>query len=56
VSKIKTGDKVQECQWFLGCRQVATTTMPHAILGDVPICDRCKKKVERLDKLETHKR
>jgi hypothetical protein len=34
------------CQWFALCDQPATGTMPHPILGDVPICDRCREFVE----------
>lgn len=34
------------CEWFAMCLNVATTTQPHPILGPVPICDRCKAKVE----------
>lgn len=29
------------CQWVLFCDDEATTTRPHPILGDVPICARC---------------
>jgi len=36
------------CQWFLMCFNIATTTRTHPILGEVPICDRCNKKAERL--------
>jgi hypothetical protein len=36
------------CQWFALCDHVAVTTMGHPILGDVPICARCKAKVESL--------
>ena len=36
------------CAWFLLCANVATTTEPHPILGNVPICDRCAAKVARL--------
>jgi hypothetical protein len=36
------------CQWFALCENVATTTRPHPVLGDVPICDRCDEKVENL--------
>ncbi len=38
------------CQWFALCDHTATTTQKHPILGDVPICDRCKAKYERLSK------
>lgn len=37
------------CQWFLKCRNVATTTEPHPILGDVPICARCQARVRRME-------
>lgn len=36
------------CQWFLLCLNPAVTTMPHPVLGDVPICQRCADKVARL--------
>jgi hypothetical protein len=39
---------VYTCQWFAGCHNVATTTRKHPILGNVPICDRCNKKIEAL--------
>lgn len=28
-----------QCAWFLGCRDRATGTTPHPILGDVATCD-----------------
>lgn len=34
------------CQWFALCKNAATQTRPHPILGDVPICDRCAKRVD----------
>lgn len=37
-----------ECQWFALCDNPATQLQHHPILGDVPICDRCKDKHERL--------
>lgn len=40
-----------KCQWFLNCKNNATTTMSHPILGDVPICKRCKDKVKRLSNI-----
>jgi hypothetical protein len=36
------------CQWFALCDNPATGHMPHPILGSVPICDRCRAKVEAL--------
>lgn len=37
------------CQWFAYCENKATTTRPHPVLGDVPICDRCNEKIRALD-------
>jgi hypothetical protein len=36
------------CEWFALCDNRATGTMPHPVLGEVPICDRCRTKVEAL--------
>lgn len=33
------------CEWFAMCTNDATGTIPHPILGDVPICDRCRGRV-----------
>ena len=30
------------CAWFARCSHVATSLEPHPILGEVPICERCK--------------
>lgn len=34
------------CQWFVRCVRKATGTLAHPILGDVPICDRCRRLAE----------
>jgi hypothetical protein len=39
---------VQQCEWFALCDNDATGFESHPILGDVPICDRCRAKNERL--------
>lgn len=36
------------CQWFALCENQATHTMTHPILGEVPICDRCQEKYDKL--------
>ncbi|AYR01207.1 hypothetical protein SEA_SCARLETT_40 [Mycobacterium phage Scarlett] len=38
----------QVCEWFALCDHEATSTEAHPILGEVPICDRCKAKLDRL--------
>lgn len=50
LTKMKKKQKQpkQECQVFLLCRNEATTTIPHPILGNVPACQRCADKMARL--------
>jgi len=38
----------RRCEWFLLCKNQATKTEPHPILGEVPICERCSTKLEKL--------
>ena len=33
------------CRMFLLCEEVATRKVKHPILGDVPSCERCAKKL-----------
>lgn len=39
-----------KCQWFTLCENDATTTEPHPVLGDVPICQRCQDTVRNIEK------
>lgn len=34
------------CEWFALCPNVATDTRWHPIVGDVPVCDECAKRVD----------
>ena len=43
-----------KCQWFLLCPNEATTTQAHPILGDVPVCNRCKEFAEKHKRGEIH--
>ncbi len=36
------------CEWFALCANPAIREEPHPILGAVPICDRCSKKLEAM--------
>ena len=36
------------CKVFLLCKNKATTTIPHPILGKVPACKRCADKMKKL--------
>lgn len=36
------------CEWFLLCENTATSLEPHPVLGEVPVCDRCHARNERL--------
>lgn len=33
------------CEWFAKCENETSTTIPHPVLGDVPICGRCARTV-----------
>lgn len=48
-SKVNKVNKVKkECKVFLLCKNEATTTSPHPILGSVPSCQRCADKMKRI--------
>jgi hypothetical protein len=36
------------CEWYLLCTNASTHDEPHPILGNVPTCDRCGEKIQRL--------
>lgn len=36
------------CKWFALCENTATTTRPHGLLGDVPICEHCNDKMNKI--------
>ena len=36
------------CMWFAKCANPANGLRDHPVLGQVPICQRCDDKVERL--------
>lgn len=38
----------KSCRWFVLCTNKATTTRDHPILGKVPICRNCDKRLEEL--------
>jgi hypothetical protein len=44
---MKTKNK---CKWFLKCTNEATTTQSHPILGEVPICQKCKDWYDKMNK------
>jgi hypothetical protein len=37
-----------QCEWYLLCTNASTHDEPHPILGNVPTCDRCGEKIQRL--------
>ena len=39
----------ERCQWFALCDHLATGTMAHPVLGEVPICDRCRANVAAIE-------
>lgn len=43
-----TAAPVPMCAWWAMCTNLATGTRSHPVLGQVPICDRCRDKVERI--------
>lgn len=37
---------IAKCGWWARCPRRATGLMAHPVLGDLPICDECRKNVE----------
>ena len=48
--------KSDDCQWFALCENKAVTVEPHPIIGEVPICQRCKNKYDRLSNPKSRKK
>ena len=42
-----------QCQAFILCPNEATTIIEHEIVGELPICQRCKDKLNRLEASRT---
>ncbi len=43
---VPQSDRSTVCEWFAYCENRATLTMPHPVLGGVPICERCASRPE----------
>lgn len=43
-----TASPETRCQWYAACDNEATTTRPHPVLGDVPLCARCARVADAL--------
>lgn len=48
IDQVHTVAIATVCGWFAACDNISTGAMAHPILGDVPICDRCRAKTDRL--------
>jgi hypothetical protein len=33
------------CRWFLRCDHLTEVAFPHPVLGHVPVCDRCSRRM-----------
>ena len=45
----------KRCRWFLLCQNRAATTRLHPVLGEVPCCERCAARVDRMTECPTCK-
>jgi len=50
MTKRKAKEAEEPCRWFAMCDNPATDMVPHSILGDVPVCERCKAWIARMEK------
>lgn len=47
IDEVQTVAIASVCAWFAGCDNISTGAMSHPVIGDVPICDRCRERAER---------
>jgi hypothetical protein len=48
ANRISPEKWAERCRWYAMCDNPPTKIEPHPTLGNVPICDRCKARVDQL--------